>query len=113
MNERPDYRTGQIKAITRTMIVETARHLRSFGPVKEMAYIGMGGLEFVDFSAIYEGLGISRMHSSESVETFDRVVWNRPLSGIEVYPMTVGEALPDIRDLDVVPRDVVNAGGWC
>lgn len=56
------------------MLVEICRRLR-FSPLEEYAYVGFGGVAFVDFRLFHKNLGIRRMISIQ--DTVDRIAQKR------------------------------------
>jgi hypothetical protein len=106
MNRRPDYKGAPLKGISRHMIAEIARRLVAYGDLSDMTYVGLGGLEFIDFSVMYDSLGLGRMYSIESTESKLRVDYNRPFDKIVNLKGTTTERLPEIDALGVT-RSVV------
>ena len=99
MSRRPDYKAAPLKGIARHMIAEIARRLVAYGDLSDITYVGLGGLEFVDFSVMYDSLGTERMYSIESTESRLRIDFNRPFNKIVNLEGTTTDRLPEIDDL--------------
>ncbi|NHT17426.1 O-methyltransferase [Cellulomonas sp. IC4_254] len=95
----PNYLTAPLKSITREMIVEISRRLIRYGALRDVTYVGLGSLEFVDHRMAYERLGIERLISIEAEHSLERLEFNRPYSQIEILPGTTNTRLPEIEEL--------------
>lgn len=95
----PNYAIAPLKAITREMIVEISRRLIHYGHLREMTYVGLGALEFVDFRLAYERLGIESFVSIEGNHALERLEFNRPYDSIRILQGTTNNRLPEIPEL--------------
>ncbi|MCE0507435.1 hypothetical protein LVJ59_00135 [Microbacterium sp. KKR3/1] len=95
----PNYATAPLKAITREMLVEVTRRLVRYGPLRDMTYVGLGALEFVDFRLVYERLGIENLVSIEGSHPLGRLEFNRPYDSIRILQGTTNIRLPEIEEL--------------
>lgn len=95
----PNYATAPLKAITREMIVEITRRVVHYGPLRDMTYVGLGALEFVDFRLAYERLGIERLVSIEEAHPLERLEFNRPYDSIRILQGSTNNRLPEIPEL--------------
>lgn len=85
------------KNVERRMIIEACRHLERFAPLSSYSYVGMGGLEFIDFELFHRHLGIERMTSIEKeAEWTERYEFNKPFRTIEVLIGKASEHLPTL-----------------
>jgi hypothetical protein len=99
-SNRPNYRNAPLKGATREMILELCRRLVAFGSLRELTYVGMGGLDFSDFVVAYQKLGTERMFSIEAGESVSRLSFNRPYDFIEIIPGQTNDVLRDIEDIE-------------
>lgn len=100
MAGRPNYRTAPLKAISRHMIVEICRRLHVFGDLRDYLYVGLGGLEFIDFELFHQTLGVETMYSIEQNEHRARLEFNRPYHKIRILHGRSTDVLTDIAELD-------------
>jgi len=85
------------KHIQRQLVFDACRRLTAFAPMSDYWYIGLGGLEFVDFALARRQLGIRRMISMEQ-DTFAyaRYEFNRPFAEIDVLGGRATDLLPTL-----------------
>jgi hypothetical protein len=100
MATRPNYRTAPLKAISRHMIVEVCRRLLVFGDLRDYVYVGLGGLEFVDFELFHQTLGLETMYSIEATEHKTRLEFNKPYKKIKILHGRSSDVLTDVAELD-------------
>lgn len=100
MAGRPNYRSAPLKAISRHMIVEVCRRLMVFADLRDYVYVGLGGLEFVDFELMHQTLGVEKMYSIESDEHLGRLEFNRPFEQIKILHGHSSDVLTDVAELD-------------
>jgi hypothetical protein len=100
MAGRPNYRTAPLKAISRHMIVEVCRRLLVFGDLRDYVYVGLGGLEFVDFELFHQTLGVGTMYSIEANEHKTRLEFNKPYRKIKILHGRSSDVLTDVSELD-------------
>lgn len=101
MAGRPNYRSAPLKAISRHMIVEVCRRLVVFGDLRDYIYVGLGGLEFVEFELFHQTLGVEKMYSIEANEHENRLEFNKPYHQIEILPGRTSDVLTDVPGLDL------------
>lgn len=99
----PNYLAAPLKAITREMVVELSRRLVKYGALRELTYVGLGELDFVDFKLMYDRLGVQRMYSIEASHSLQRLEYNRPYDQIRILAGTTNDVLKDVVELDDKP----------
>ena len=83
-SRRINYSLRPAKQIERKMLCEAFRSLTTFSPLAEYQYIGMGALQFADFTMIHKELGITSLFSIEGDPDRDRFVFNKPFECVEM-----------------------------
>lgn len=91
------YLTRPAKSVVRRMLAEAFRQLTPIGDLKEYRYVGLGGLEFVDFELFHRELGIVEMVSIENDANYNRFVANRPFANIDVRSGQASDRLLDLN----------------
>lgn len=95
-----DFRLRGNKAIERALIFEGLGSLySSIGISRDLCYVGLGSVWFVDFVMAHRLLGVSRMVSIESDPiVYQRAVYNRPYRTIDVRQGLSYEVIPDLLE---------------
>lgn len=78
------------------MAVDVMWRLRSFRPLDEYRYIGLGGYEFIDFDLVHRALGVNVMTSIEDAKSDERFIFNRPFPDITIELGTTNDRLEDV-----------------
>jgi hypothetical protein len=90
------------------MLVEICRRLSEFAPLSDYRYVGLGGLEFVDFDLMHRALDIADMVSIErDTASIARYEFNIPFKTVKILGGTASEqlALLDWSPLSIVWLD--------
>ena len=101
-----DYSLRPGKGTVRRMVIEALSKLSPLIPVESYRYVGMGSIYFRDFQMVHRRLGVTNMTSIEGVyQAKTRVLFNRPLSCIDVSMGMTHSVLPKIA-LNQIPHIV-------
>lgn len=93
------YARRPAKFIQRRMVVDALRRLRAFSSLDNYEYVGLGGMEFVDFDLVHRELGIRRMTSIElDTRNQHRYQFNAPFADVKLMFDRASAVLPNLLD---------------
>jgi hypothetical protein len=79
------------------MMAEAFKMLQPYGPLRDYKYIGLGGLEFIDFKIFFKKLEIRNLVSIEKdTNSQSRFEFNKPFNAIDIKFNYTWDVIKDI-----------------
>jgi hypothetical protein len=101
--EKVNYSLRPSKGIQRQLVFEAVRTVRERLDLRRLAYVGFGSVWFTDFVMAHKLLDIEDMVSMERDPIgISRARFNTPYATVRVEPLSSNEALPKLRNDEVV-----------
>jgi hypothetical protein len=92
------YQLRPNKHVERQLFWELLEHIDHFNPIRDTAYISMGGRFLEDFKQVHAKFGTKKLLSIESDSVVhERQVFNKPIGALICRRMTSGELVTDFE----------------